>query len=288
MTKRMKRLPFFILVLVAFLSIAATTHDFFLLPEFFFMHKGDNINLHLIEGDQFVKQNEIKYQHRKTTKFMVYDGTKKVDLTLVAKDSAKTLADYTFSNSGQALIEMNRGIEYSDASRDNFSDFLTAQGYDKLAEKVKTSNQFRIKEKHTRFMKTLVAVDNHDGNAYQKDLLNDFEIILKDNPFKRKYGDDLTAQVKFKGKAEKGLTVNLYIKSISGNVYTQTMVTDAKGEVTFSMSREGVFMIRSVMVVPTTDKDADFVSWWASYTFPFSSSDDMPNTYKQFGFGDIH
>ena len=76
----MKRKPLFLLIIAAVIGIAATTHDFFLLPEFFFMHKGDKLNLHLLEGDQFAKQNEIGYQHRKTTKFMLYAGSKKVDL----------------------------------------------------------------------------------------------------------------------------------------------------------------------------------------------------------------
>lgn len=285
----MKRTPLIILVIAAaVITIAATTHDLFLLPEFFFMHKGDKLNLHLLEGDQFVKQAEIGYQHHKVTGFMLYDGPKKVDLTLLAKDSSKTLVDYAMEYSGQTLIDMNRGIEYSDATRDNFSDFLSAQGYDKLAQKVKSSNQFRIKEKHTRYLKTLFSVDNHDGNAYQKVLNDDFEIILKDNPYNKKYGDDMNALIKFKGKPAQGLTVNLYIKGITGNIYTQNLVTDKQGEVTFTMSREGVFMLRTVLIVPTTDKDADFVSWWASYTFPFSSTDDMPNTYKEFGFGDKH
>jgi uncharacterized GH25 family protein len=284
----MKRLPLLLIIFAAIIGLAATTHDMFLLPEFFFMHKGDKLNLHLAEGDQFIKQNEIGYQHSKTTKFMLYDGSKKIDLSLIAKDTAGTLVDYTMPNSGQVLLEMNRGNEYSDASRDNFSDFLTALGLDKLGEKVKSGNQFRIKEKHTRYLKTLISVDNHDGNAYSKDLNNDFEIILTDNPFHKKYGDDMSAMVKFKGKPAANLPVNLYIKSISGNVYTQTFTTDKKGEIGFTMSREGIYLLRCVLVVPTTDKDADFVSWWASYTFPFSSSDDLPNTYKEFGFGNKH
>jgi uncharacterized GH25 family protein len=284
----MKRLPLLLIIFAAIIGLAATAHDLFLLPEFFFMHKGDKINVHLVEGDQFIKQAEMGYQHSKTTKFMLYDGSKKIDLALIAKDTAGSLVDYTMPNSGQVLLEMNRGIEYSDASRDNFSDFLTNQGYDKLGEKVKSSNQFRIKEKHTRYLKTLISVDNHDGSAYEKDLNNEFEIILKDNPYHKKYGDDMTALIKFKGKPLAGQTVNLYIKSISGNVYTQTFTSDKKGEVGFTMGREGIFLLRCVHIEPTTDKDADFVSWWASFTFPFSSSDDLPNTYKEFGFGDKH
>ncbi len=283
-----KKLPFILLILAAVIGLAATTHDYFLLPENFFMHKGDKLNLHLLGGEQFVKSEEIGYQSKKTTSFTLYQGSKKIDLLHLAKDSAVPLVDYTMVNSGQALVDMTRGTEFIDASRDSYSDYLTQAGLDKLGEKVKNGNQFRIKEKYTRYMKTLFAVDDHDGGIYNKDLKDVYEIILEDNPYKKKYGDDMSALIRFMGKGESGATVNLYIKSISGNVYTQNLVADKKGEVTFTMSREGIYMLRSVRIEATKDKDADFQSWWASFTFPFSSSDEVPNTYKEFGFGNVH
>ena len=287
MTKNMRRLPLFLLILAAAVGLAAT-HDYFLLPENFFIHKGDKLNLHLLAGDQFVKQEEIGYEPAKTDVFAIYEGSKRINLKSTPEDSAMLLADYPIRIDGQVLIEMTRSIEHSDASRDNYADFLAQLGYDKLSDKVKNGNQFRIKEKYTRYMKTLLSVDNHDGSAYEKDLREDYEIILKDNPYSKKYGDDMGAQVKFKGKPAGGASISLYIKSIGGNVYLQALNADKKGEVNFTMSREGIYMLRSVRVEPTKDKDADFESWWASYTFPFSSSDEVPNTYREFGFGNIH
>jgi len=287
MTK-MKRTPLIMLILAAAIGLAATTHDYFLLPENFFLHKGDKLNLHLISGDQFAKQAEIGYESKKTATFMLYQGSKKIDLTKMAKDSAVPLVDYTMVNSGQSLVSMTRGLEYYDASRDSYSEFLAQQGLDKLSEKVKNGNQFRVKEKYTRYLKTLFAVDNQDGNAYEKVLNEDYEIVLEDNPYKKKYGDDMNAILRFKGKPAVNAAIELYVKAISGNVYVQNLITDKKGEVTITMSREGLYMLRSVRVEATKDKDADFQSWRTSYTFPFSSSDDVPNTYKEFGFGNVH
>jgi hypothetical protein len=284
----MKRTPFLLLIIAAAVGLAATTHDFFLLPEFFFMHKGDKLNLHLLSGDAFTKNTEIGYQPAKTTRFMLYNGSKKIDLIKAPKDSAVPVLNYEMLNAGQSLIEMTRGYEFSFTSRDSYAEFLNSQGLDKLAEKVKSGNQFRVKEKYTRYLKTLVSVDNVDGNAYEKVLNEDFEIILKQNPYKKKYGDDMIAVLKFKGKPAPSATITLYIKTISGNVYTQNLTTSPDGEVTFNLSREGVYLLRSVKIEPTKDKDADYESWWTSYTFPFSSSEELPNTYKEFGFGNKH
>jgi uncharacterized GH25 family protein len=111
---------------------------------------------------------------------------------------------------------------------------------------------------------------------------------LKDNPYKKRFGEDLVAAVMFMQKPASSVTVTVYIKSLSGNVYTQNYTTDAHGEFTITMSREGIYLMRAVRVDATTDKDADFASWWASYTFPFSSSEELLNTYKEFGFGNMH
>ena len=111
---------------------------------------------------------------------------------------------------------------------------------------------------------------------------------MKDNPYDKRYGEDLEAQLLFKGKPAKNEQVTLYIRSLSGNVYSQNYTTDDKGEFTITMSREGIYMLRSVHVEATSDKDADYVSWWTTFTFPFSSSDDELNSYKQFGFGNVH
>jgi len=284
----MKRKPLLLILITAIVGLAAATHDMFLLPEFFFMHKGDKLNLHLIMGDSFVKDAEYVYQPSKTTRFMLYNGSKKVDLIKAAKDSAMPVLSYNMVNTGQTLIEMTRGYEFSFTSRDAYADFLTNQGLPKLAEKVKGGNQFRVKEKYTRYMKTLVSVDNTDGSVYEKTYNEDYEIVLKQNPYKKKYGDDMVAVLKFKGKPAGSAPMDLYIKTITGNVYSQNLTTNSDGEVTFNMSREGVYMLRSVRIEPTKDKDADYESWWTSFTFPFSSSEELPNTYKEFGFGNKH
>src|SRR6202012_3055169 len=112
MNHPMKRKPLVILILAAIIGIAATTHDYFLLPELFFMHKGDKLNLHLLSGDVFVKDAEIAYQPSKTTRFMLYSGKKKIDLLKMPKDSATPVLSYEMQNTGQSLIEMTRGYEF--------------------------------------------------------------------------------------------------------------------------------------------------------------------------------
>jgi hypothetical protein len=228
------------------------------------------------------------FPQAKLTSFSFMCGKKKIDLMAAAKDTAILLSNYPVALTGQYLISAITGVGHSNYSRDSYADFLTQLGYDKLGEKVKNGNQFRVKEKYVHYMKTLISVEDNDGSAYEKKLGDEFEITLEDNPYSKRFGEDLVASVRFKDKPAAGVPISLYIKSLSNNVYTQLYTTDAKGKITITMSREGVYMLRAVRVEATTDKDADFASWWATYTFPFSSSEELLNSYKEFGFGNIH
>jgi len=230
----------------------------------------------------------MNFSAAKIGAFALYSGKKKIDLSGFAKDSTTLLLNYPVDNTGQCLIEANTEVSHSNYSRDTYAEFLTQLGYDKLAEKVKSGSQFRVKEKNIHYLKSLISVDNNDGNTYEKKTGADFEFVLKDNPYGKRFGEDFVAALLFMGKPVGGAPVSLYIKSLGGNVYTQTYTTDADGKFTITMSREGVYMLRAVRVAPTTDSDADYASWWTTFTFPFSSSEELLNSYKEFGFGNIH
>ena len=58
------------------------------------------------------------------------------------------------------------------------------------------------------------------------------------------------------------------------------VVTDSTGAVIPGATVVLTNSARGIRSEATTDKDADYVSWWSSYTFAFSSSDEELNSYK--------
>lgn len=285
----MKPLYVILFVMFAVFGLTAFAPDSFLMPESFYVKKGDKLNIHLISGDDFSQQEEGKYIAAKTAKFSLYEGSKKIDLTTFTKESALPVLNYTLANSGLLMVEMNTKDETNELPREDFVTYLTKQGYDTFADKLKDDNRINITEKYRYYLKTLISVDNPGGNAYDKVLGSDLEIILKQNPYKKSYGDDISAQVNYKGKPLKDSPVYLYIRTTSGNVYPQKLQTDANGQFFFSPSRDGIYMIRCVRIEELKNSDADFETWCATYSFAFSNRDDnAPNTYREFGFGNKH
>ncbi|PAW93024.1 hypothetical protein CKK33_05750 [Mucilaginibacter sp. MD40] len=282
----MKHLYLRIALLFVFFVLMAFVPDHFLMPEHFFLKKGDTLSLHLLLGENLSKDSEVPYAAKQTTKLMVYEGKKTTDLSKTIKNNAVPLLSYRPENNGLILVSLNNN-EINEIPREDFMTFLTEQGYDNIAEKLKNSNALNFTEKYNRYLKTLVTVGDGGGNDYNKIVGDDFEITLKKNPYKLNYGEDLTATVTFKGKPYEG-PVWLYIKTASGNVYPQQLSSDASGRIYANISREGIYMIRATKFEASKGKDADYESWVASYIFSFRNHDDEPNTYKEFGFGDKH
>jgi hypothetical protein len=73
----MKHLYLKIIIFLSVFGLFAFIPDHFLMPENFYLHKGDKFNLHLLSGENLIKEREVPYTAAQTTKFMIYEGSKK-------------------------------------------------------------------------------------------------------------------------------------------------------------------------------------------------------------------
>ena len=285
----MKRTCFLITCIFLLSTFRLFAQDYILIPENFILHKGDKLNLHLIIGSQLIKKEDLKYEASKTAKFDLYAGSKKIDLTTLAKEKDSLVASVKVENEGLNLISMVRKSATDDIESDDFIKVLEDEGFTQYSEKIKNGSKDSFREKYTSIMKSLIEVEKNSTNGFDKPLNDEYEIILKDNPYKGNYGDDIIAQVRLRGKPLVNAVVMQYIKTATGNaIFAQKLSSDKQGQIYFKLNREGIYLLRSAYIEPSKDKGADFNTWVSTYTFAFSSSNEMPNTYKEFGFGNVH
>lgn len=277
-----------LLLLFCLPVFSASAQDNFLMARKFFLNKGDTLFVHLCAGDQFKIEDEYKYDAAKTTKFMLYDDGKKINLMPAAKDSSAPVLTNIMNNPGLVMVEMVRNIPSTAIDREVYGKYLADEGLTKLAESVNNSNQQHFREKKVCYLKTMVQVDKPSGGDFDKPMGEDYEIVLKTNPYKLNYGEDLNAVLYYKGKPAKSEPVDIFLKTISGAIYPQRTTTDDKGAFSFTTTREGAYMLRSVRTVPATGNDADFDTIETAFTFVFNSENDSPNSFKSFGLGDLH
>jgi len=275
-------LPFLFLI-----AAKASAQDYVLLPENFYLHKGDKVNIHLVSVNQLMKQDEIGFSAAKVQKLTMGTGKKTIDLTpgIKGKDSVVSVQ---FVKKGLELLQITTKSVTDDVERDDFLKILDDEGLTQYSEKAKNGSKDSFRERYIWYIKSLVEVDETSGNDFDKSQDQDYEIILKDNPYKGNYGDDIIGLVNFRGKPVANANVLFYVKTASGDVFVQKLSTDKSGQVYLKLTREGIYMLRTAHMEPSKDKNADFDTWLATYTFAFESSNTMPNTYKEFGFGNKH
>jgi len=289
----MKTTRLFLSVLLVMVAFAVRAQSYYLMPEKFYLQKGDKLNLHLMStNDDFTKQTDIKYQADKTGAFELLQGKKKYDLkpSAVVTDSVAPMVSYIVNEEGLQLASMSTTPPAAEMTRSKFLRTLDASDPDNIADKVKNSNQLYYKEKFNNYMKALVKTgDSNSGGAFDKPIKQEYEIVLQQNPYKFNYGDDISAVVLFKGKPIVNAAITLTVKTVGGNIFPQKLSSDAAGLIYFKLSREGIYALSSAHTEQLKDnKAADFETWRTTYTFAFSSTNDLPNTYKEFGFGNVH
>ena len=216
----MKRTCFILFFFLSLTAFKASAQDYILMPENFIMHKGDTLKLHLLNVSQFNKQDEFRYDGSNTTKFIFSNGSKKVmNLMTMAKDSAMPIVSFKAENEGLNVIDMTRKSITDDIDRDDFLKILDDEALTQYSEKAKNGSKDSFREKYTWYLKSLVEVEKNSANDFEKPLKDEFEIILKDNPYKGNYGDDIIALINFKGKPIANAVVTLYIKTATGKCF---------------------------------------------------------------------
>lgn len=274
-------------ILLILAGFSAHAQNYALLPENFFMQKGEKLNVHLILGEQFSKDEEVEYNAAETGKFQLFEEKKKTDLA-ATKDGASPVLSVDVNGEGLVMLDMTRKPQINEVDHDKFIKTLDDEGLTKLSDKAKGSNAETFRERSAWFMKTMVMVEKKGGNIYEKPQGDDLEIVLQSNPYKQNYGDDITAVIYYKGKPASDIPVIVYTRTVAGTLFPQRFTSDASGMIYFKLSREGIYYMHAIRMDLSKDHDADFDSLHATFTFGFSSENSMPNTYREFGFGNKH
>jgi len=151
---------------------------------------------------------------------------------------------------------------------DKFEQYLKDEGLESIiAARAKRGDALKpSKEIFSRCAKALILADGSGmGARFDTPLAFRYEIIAKTNPYQMK-NDDLQLVVLYEGKPlANALVVALHQEDSSLRIRIHS---DAKGRVTFHLPKRGVWLIKSVQMIPApAGSNADWESLWASLTF---------------------
>ncbi|MEA2165471.1 MAG: hypothetical protein QOK37_3598 [Thermoanaerobaculia bacterium] len=252
--------------LIVFLTAStALAHDFWIEPSTFRPHVGTNVLVSLRVGQEFVG-DPVARDSSMIERFVVRDAAGERAIPgLERRDPAGYLA---IERSGVAIIGYRSRPKFLEMPPEKFEQYLKDEGLESIiATRAKRGDSLKpSKEIFSRCAKALILADGSGtGVRFDTPLAFRYEIVAKTNPYSIK-NDDLQVVVLFEGKPlSNALVVAMHQEDSSLRIHLRS---DAKGRVTFHLPKRGVWLIKSVQMVPApAGSNADWESLWASLTF---------------------
>lgn len=255
------------LSLLGFVTIAFA-HEYILLASRFLVTKGETLELHLFVAEGFNIQIERPLQRESTQSFHLLSENGRVDLLSDSPDGQLPVLKRTVDFDGLGLFHMERNYARITLSHDHFSDYLKEDHIENVHLESSSIKKDQ-RERYTRYIKCLVQSKALPKDTLYKAIVNqNLEIVLLSNPYTLPIGSTLKVQILFMGKPLPGkmITARNRIGSLPATV--QTSRTDSSGICSFKLDRGGDWIIHTTHMIPCPDpSDADWESFWASYSF---------------------
>ncbi len=259
------RLPGVIAGAVAALACAAPAlaHDYWLQADQLTLAEGEPLVVHLNMGQALQAEEEKGFEAARVERFELRVGRDVRDLLPLMAEGAKPLFSETLGQAQPFLLSMTRGMAQIEMPAAEFNEYTEHEGLPARAQRP------RERERYWRFLKLL----GRTGSETETDLHHrftgaQFEIVLLQNPFTARPGEEQIVQLLFETKPLAGASVAALHRAADGTLTRLDGVTDARGVARFTLPVSGTWLIRSVHMRPCKGcKDVDWESFWAAYTF---------------------
>jgi uncharacterized GH25 family protein len=252
-------------VVLTFVAHAAVAHDFWIEPSTYRPRVGTNLMASLRVGQEFVG-DPVARDSSMIERFIVRDGAGEREIPgLERRDPAGYLA---VERSGLAVIGYRSRPKYLEMPADKFEQYLKDEGLEPvIASRKRSGDSLKpSREIFSRCAKSIILADGGGSGArFDMPLAFRYEIVAKTNPYQMK-NDEMSVVVLYDGKPlPNALVVAMHQEDPSLRFRVRS---DAKGRVTFHLPKRGIWLIKSVQMIPApAGSNADWESLWASLTF---------------------
>ncbi len=246
-------------------------HDCFLFANPFRAAAGAKTKIAIHIHDQFPGQH-VKWDRGRILRFEHLHESVKQNMIETKPVSDSSGVELGLQKGGVHLIAVDWAARLIEIKGPDFTKYLQSEGLDQIVEerKKRSESDKPGRERYSRYIKTLVNAGEGNDEAVSAVLGQTIELIPLDNPYKKKKGDSVSFRLLFKGRPLANALVAATYDGYSrtAHKYAFSARTSVEGIVTIPLSHTGVWLVRTVHMLPIRgEKDFDWESWWASVTF---------------------
>ena len=252
------------------LTASASAHDYWLLPDRLHVLARASVRLSLWVGDDFVPEEERAWQRARTTRFTRLSAQgRAVDLLAQPVEGQHPIVASRLAAPGGYLFVMERDAAHLELPALRFERYLHDEGLDAIVALRAARGEATApgRERYTRYLKAFVQAGATADGVSTRVAAQAFELVPRDDLARLDAGDSLRVEARFRGAPIAGVTVEA-LSRVGSDVRRARAVSDARGRVTFTLDREGTWLLRATHMVRCEGcADADWESFWTSYVF---------------------
>lgn len=261
------------LVSVILAPLNALAHDYWLEPSIERIDGGGaRVVGHLWVGEALVAEMERGPERARVEALRIIAADATDDRTSSLADSTEPpFVALDLPTDAPRLVHVRRGFTRIELPPDRFDAYLRSEGLLRaFRERRRLGESARPgRERYARRVSALVTPSTQPvpEAVYAADTECPIAIVPSRDPSSVRAGGALSFLVRFRGEPLADAAVDLVQRDARGRVRAVRARTDRRGRATVRVPSTGFAVLRTVTMVRAEVDDADWESWWTSYSF---------------------
>lgn len=257
-----------------------SAHDFWVVPELFRVPSGWTVHAAGQTGMTFPESEAAVGPGRVESAELVAAG-ERVAVEKTARSGSSLMMEARPTADGQWWVAVVLHAREITLSADQFDQYLLHDGVWNVLEERRGSPgrsssgaRDSVRESYTKHAKALIQVGQGGGEVHDEAVGHPVEIVLLDDPFGLRPGEELRARVLWRGEPLSGQVV-FAGREGAGSGPTAHAVTDGDGVARFPVFVPGRWYLKTIHMERARETPGlDYRSWWATTTFRVPEAED--------------
>jgi uncharacterized protein DUF4198 len=266
-----------LLSLIAFISLVVlSSHDLYVKLKSFYLEPNSETLIYVYNGT-FGKSEATLARNRMVDVSLINPGEKRVhpDKNLWFEENNQTVLKITTGKAGTGVLGVSTLPRVNEFTAESFASNMKHEGLlNVIAARKKSGEDSQpARKKYSKHVKAIFQVGNKQTDDYKTELGYPIEFIPINNPYALKVGDELAMKLLINGKSVAGEMVYASYNEHYGHTKeglpndAYQVLTNDDGIVTVKITTAGHWYFRTVNLIKSTEKDADYISISAALTF---------------------
>ncbi len=244
----------------------AAAHDLFLKPETYVLAPRQKVRVCVFNGTFQQSEGAIGRDRLVEIVLLTPFGKRTVSVEKWREEGALSLLEIETETAGTYVLGVSLKPREITLTAEQFNAYLEHDGLPDILERRRQRGELHLgaRERYSKYAKAILQVGDRRTEAFRHPLGYPVEILLLRHPVDLRVGSVLEVLCLRDGRP---LANQFVMAGWEGAPAPLHARTDAQGIARFEIKRAGHWYVKFIHMVPRSEPQLDYESWWATVTF---------------------